>query len=313
MICIPCVCDEETNSELIACVAGVFLVDGPTMNGNYCVNANSITGPAQPTPTIQAPPYQSNAIQAPSFAVNVAFQAPQQQFQSIENCFPGQNTLQTISNNQNTSFCVNQNGSSYMAFTPVPGIQCVQPVETPQGIQLVQMLPQSLINPEFLNLNPVCVQSALIPQQYVQSQDANFQTSQLILSQPPTQQFTRNIQPENENNGEDKQEEGHVCNEIKIEPGSVVEERSINKGHHDNRNPLASLSSLSTSMLPQNNYNEILQQMQGSSGIVNIAGGMNMPNQIFYTNCSNQQNVQSFQILVPTSQGNFFHVKNLHV
>jgi hypothetical protein len=291
----------------------VCLADGPTMNGNYGVNANSTACPAQPTPIIQALPYQSNTIQAPSFAVNVAFQAPQQQFQSIENCFPSQNTLQTISNNQNPSFCVNQNGSTYMAFTQIPGMQCIQPVETPQGIQFVQMLPQTLINPELLNLNSVCVQSALIPQQYVQTQDANFQTSQLILSQLPTQQYKSNIQPENESNEEGTQEEGHVCNEIKIEPDSVEEERSINKGHHDNQNPLASLSSLSTSMLPQNNYNEMLQQMQGNSGIVNIAGGMNMPHQVFYTNCSSQQNVQSFQILVPTSQGNFFNMKNLHV
>jgi len=289
-------------------------------------------------------------------------QQPQQQFIPVQNgiqpfslnngAFPVHNFQQGMAigvGNQpmQTSSpaytCINQNGMTYLAFTPpsIPQPQpCYQAIQTPQGLQLVQVIN----NPA--NFNPFCVQNG--PQNFFttfnQQQGPGLQQMQVVPSvlesqhpqfhsQPPDQNAEEykqeELNPEEdytevEDNQESSAEDSSNCelqDEDEEEENSTATSDGEPAENLSNSNiepvsnlvaevsdPLAALTSL-TSSIPTFNSNTSQQNANHNVFTINsIPQSLTASTAQQENSMGDQQfppNTRAFQVLVPTPQGIF--------
>lgn len=249
----------------------------------------------------------------------------------------GSQQIQPLTNGQ-TYTCINQNGMTYLAVTP-PQPQCYQAIQTPQGLQLVQVIP----NP--VNFNPFCVQNgpqaqgffspfnnqqngqALQPMQAVPSV---FESQQQFSMQQPTNQNVEYKQedskPEEESIADDNQQDGSAEDsqgEFEIIEEISIGEISDDEAENSNLNPepvsneiasmadpLAALTSL-TSSIPTFTSNTSQQGadqsvFNGNNSITHApTSSEQQPASLILGDQQFPPNTRAFQVLVPTPQGKY--------
>jgi hypothetical protein len=256
----------------------------------------------------------------------------QNSVQGMDFCLPNQ---QFVTPPGQAYTCINQNGMTYLAITPniqQPSPQCYQAIETPQGLQLFQVIN----NP--MNFGPLCVQNipqaqGFLPQFAPYQQEAvdlrsnSPATQNGNLPPPAVQEYCQdncaqemettveeNLNQEGEFQETDDEEETYE--EPNEEPNNVegYNESEMNQNLQANEDPLSALtsltSSISTSAVNVSNSNmfDVYKNMQNSFsphipvpplgtqlGAQQVLG---LPDQQF------PPNTRAFQVLVPTPQGN---------
>ena len=123
------------------------------MNSN--INFNVLSNGQQTIQTVGYGLPDVGLQQNVQYVYGPGFQFPNS-VQGMDFCLPSQQFVPTPGQ---AYTCINQNGMTYLAITPniqQPSPQCYQAIETPQGLQLFQVIN----NP--VNFGPLCVQN--IPQ-----------------------------------------------------------------------------------------------------------------------------------------------------
>ena len=257
-------------------------------------------------------------------------------------CLPNQQLVAPIAQNYT---CINQNGMTFLAFSPnvqtfqQPVPQCFQAVQTTQGLQVFQ----TITNP--VNLSQFCVPSALNPQGFLPQlttypqQPVVEPSSQAILNEQYNQvqmqeyqgdgecqesQETTEAEYEQETDNPDINEEQNTeeIQEEADEPSTAVPEYQetefIPTNIASNQDPLTALNSLTSSItspstVPSSNLFDVYKSMQNqiTTATVPPLGSHLAAQQIL--GLPDQQfpsNTRAFQVLVPTPQGNcalYFH------
>lgn len=239
--------------------------------------------------------------------------------------FPNQ---QLVSTAGQTYTCINQNGLTYLAITPSvqqPSTHCYQAIETPQGLQLFQVIN----NP--VNFGQLCVQSipqaqgflpqfTPYPQEAVGLHSDAPEDSGNQMSTPPLQEYQENnsIQDSNtttEQNLYQDYEFEQTDEDTPEDTNNLKESQDseINKNLPMGEDPLSALTSLTSSIsssvthVPSSNMIDMYRNIQNSMvphisvpPLGNQLGAHEAPT------LSDQQfppNTRTFQVLVPTPQG----------
>ena len=269
------------------------------MNGNYGFNVipNYQLQNIQPLhDTQQLQQQQQNlpfAVQHQHHVPDIGLQQ-QQQLQLAQQSFPAQNVLnsQMFSADQVNSSAINShNGPTY--FPVGQPYQIVQAINTPQGVQFVQV-----IGPQMLNPQPCSGYQQFCLQQ--------LQPTQMQPFEPLTIEEIDEITPQDSSTDDenDSLDGGNEeCCPVEEEGDETEPDESFER-----EDPIRSLQSMS---LPNSNNLGIMQQLHdGCRPIFNLNNGCNTSEQqqqqsltCSFNSQSAVQNYQSYQVLVPTPQG----------
>ena len=236
-----------------------------------------------------------------------------------------------------TYTCVTQNGLTYLAVTPnIQQPQCYQAVQTPQGLQLFQVVNSNPLNLHtygvptppnaFIQQQPQSVlplqYSTMQPSEAPTIQTSSFDCQQQLSIQPD--ELTNSVQYEqiNPQNSAETAEEEEPSQELMEELESLEnkQENDTRSSVYDNStqfeatpsaglpqlnqnvDPLAALTSL-TSSISSSEENPLISSIETCSSLPNFPSQMER-NQLY--NMGDQQfppNSRAFQVLVPTPQG----------
>lgn len=303
------------------------------MNGN--LSFNILPNGQQ---TIQTIGYGLPQVQqALQYVCSSGFQF-QNNVQGMDFCLPNQQLIPAAGQ---TYACINQNGMTYLAITPniqqQTSPQCYQAVETPQGLQLFQVI-NNPITP--VNFGPVCVQNVQQAQGFLPTFSpypagaVGLESSSIPVlnnqdaSQPPVQEYQGSINQETDMHVDEVQNEEEKVEEIYEETceetttldecqdfSSDEHESELNQNIETTQDPLSALSSLTSSIsslgdISNGNLLEVYKNVQNSFP-------SNIPLPPLGTSLGTQQvlglpdqqfppNTRAFQILVPTPQGKLF-------
>lgn len=230
--------------------------------------------------------------------------------------------------------CVTQNGMTYLAVTPnIQQPQCYQAVQTPQGLQLFQV-----VNNNQVNFNSYCIPTAdatlqqqpnLIPQYSSMVQETHpVQASTLLDPQQlsvPCQEVTGLVQyaqPQtnqscNETNTEEEDQAQVLADDSGSTDGQEDEETCTQVDDSSNHyetpseefsqptlgvDPLAALTSL-TSSISTPTESSSASSIQTSSSSSYLPTQMDRNQMITMGDQQFPPNTRAFQVLVPTPQG----------
>ena len=265
----------------------------------------------------------------------------QNSIQGMDLCLANQQ--QFVPSNGQTYTCINQNGMTYLAIAPniqQPSPQCYQAIETPQGLQLFQVIN----NP--VNFGSLCVQNSpqaqgFFPQFIPYQQETPGLESIPVLNnqhacQSPNQQYQSNINQEPENITEEVSNEEEIveetyddvdsdetpnldeCQEI----SSNEKELELDQNIQVTQDPLSALSSLTSSIpssgnLSNSNLFEAYKNVQSSFSsnlpLPSLCNSLESQQVIGLPDQQFPPNTRAFQVLVPTPQGKFVHSKSLNM
>jgi hypothetical protein len=299
-----------------------------TMNSN--LNFNVLSNGQQTIQTVGYGLPDVGLQQNVQYVYGPGFQFPNS-VQGMDFCLPSQQFVPTPGQ---AYTCINQNGMTYLAITPniqQPSPQCYQAIETPQGLQLFQVIN----NP--VNFGPLCVQNipqaqGFLPQFTPYPQEAvglQLNSPTVVNANMPPPAVQDYCQDDSAPESETALEE-NLQEEVEFEEPDeeTYEEASPHEGCHEsemNRNlqasedPLSALTSLTSSIsssaanVSNSNMFDLYKNMQNTFppqipmpplgtqlGAQQVLG---LPDQQF------PPNTRAFQVLVPTPQGNLqlFH------
>lgn len=300
------------------------------MNGN--LNFNVIPNGQQSIQTVSygQPQVQSNV----QYVCGTGYPL-QNTVQGMEFGVP--NLQQLVPGASQTYACINQNGVTYLAVTPniqhQPTPQCYQAIETPQGLQLFQVIN----NP--VNFGQLCIQNIpetqhflphypSYPQQTIanaepiSSTNFNSFSCQSALLKPAQDDLVN--QQESLVTNVDEELNSDEDNHNEEDTDELLEEQNCSEGNQEaesspnlppNQDPLMALTSLTSSIsscVDNNTPNSNLFDMYSKNIPCNTSGSnipipplgtlgvqqvLNLPDQQF------PPNTRAFQVLVPTPQG----------
>ncbi|KAI9560222.1 hypothetical protein GHT06_014236 [Daphnia sinensis] len=273
------------------------------MNDN--LNFNVISNAQQTFQTLSYGLPQGGLQPNVQYVCNSGFQF-QNCVQGMDFSFPNQ---QLVSTAGQTYTCINQNGLTYLAITPSvqqPSTQCYQAIETPQGLQLFQVIN----NP--VNFGQICVQNTPQAQGFL-PQFTHYPQEAVGLHSSPPEASDSNTTTE-QNPYQDYEFE-QTNEDTSHEPSSLAEcqDSEVNKNLPMGEDPLSALTSLTSSIsssvtnIPNSNMIEMYKNIQNP-----MVPHISMPSLGTQLGAhqaptlSDQQfppNTRTFQVLVPTPQG----------
>ncbi|XP_057365502.1 POU domain, class 6, transcription factor 2-like [Daphnia carinata] len=258
------------------------------------------------------------------YVCNSGFQF-QNNVQGMDFCLPNQQLIPAAGQ---TYACINQNGMTYLAITPSvqqPSTQCYQAIETPQGLQLFQVIN----NP--VNFGQLCVQSIPQPQGFLPQFTPFPQEAVGLHSSPPetsgnhtspssVHEYQQNnpIQDSNTTNEQNLYQD-YECEQTDEdtpqEPSSLEEcqDSEMNKNLTRGEDPLSALTSLTSSIsspmtnIPNSNmidmYKNIQNPMVPHISMPSLGTQMGAHEAPTLSDQQFPPNTRTFQVLVPTPQG----------
>lgn len=226
--------------------------------------------------------------------------------------------------------CINQNGLTYLAITPSvqqPSTQCYQAIETPQGLQLFQVIN----NP--VNFGQLCVQNGPQAQGFF-SQFTPYPREAVGLHSSPPEASTNHLSPstlqefqqsntiqDSEATPEQNLNQGYEVDETdedspqELSGLEVYEDSEMNKNVVRVEDPLSALTSLTSSISSTVNvstssmvdvYKSIQNPMVPHIPMPPLGTQMGAHQAPNFSDQQFPPNTRSFQVLVPTPQGSLF-------